>query len=201
MRIKTIFDVCVYANEPTKRHSSPSTVWVSGRTKFWLNAWQMACVYFMSRLIEKKSAKNDGNNTRTHNHAWCHRHRVHSAYHQSRLLYLLLIMLMCTWFHPLKLCLNNLWVFTWCVRWLRLQFINSVVYRYCSLGNRASSILRFYRTEKYIIAPTTIYAQMKIDVLANTTWAIFPPSSLSICENLKPFTRDKLNRKFLPEWK
>ena len=27
----------------------------------------MACVYFMSRLIEKKSAKNDGNNTRTHN--------------------------------------------------------------------------------------------------------------------------------------
>lgn len=128
-----------------------------------------------------------------YNHAWCQQHRAHSVYHKSLLLFLLM-MLMCTWFHPLKLCLNNLWVFTWCVRWLRLQFINSDIYRYCSLGNRASSsILRFYRAEKYNCTDNNLCA-LKIDE-GETTWAVFSFLLSNICENLKPFAHDELNRK------
>lgn len=37
-------------------------------------------------------------------------------------------------FHPLKLCLNNLWLFTWCVRWFRLIRILKIV-RCCSLAS------------------------------------------------------------------
>lgn len=50
---------------------------------------------------------------------------------------------------PLNLCLNNLWVFCWCVHWLRLHF----KFRLCTASLvRFNFQLRFYRQNEGIIA-------------------------------------------------